>query len=150
MNRGNLGRRRATSAGAALVEFTLSGFLMIVVLFSVVEIGRMMLVLTTVTNAARAASRYAIVHGANRTGSGVNGPSGPGDDPPQVVAVATNYAEAGLIAASRLTVDVTYPNGTNTVGSPVVVSVSYAYNPMLGMLPLGVNLRNVSRGIIAF
>lgn len=142
--------RRLRSRGATLVEFSLSAFLMIVVLLSVVEMGRMMLVLTTVTNAARAAARYAIVHGSNRTGTGVNGPSGPGANPPQVVAVATNYAEAGLIDAGRLTVNVTYPNGANTVGSPVVVSLSYAYNPMLGMLRLGVPLRNVSRGIIAF
>jgi Flp pilus assembly protein TadG len=150
MNPAVLSTRRKKSRGGTLIEFTLVAFLLIIVLLSVVEMGRMVLVYTTVTNSARAAARYAIVHGGLRTGSGTNGPSGPADDPPEVVQVVKNFAHTGLLDVTRLTIQVTYPNGTNTVGSSVNVVVSYAYNPMIGLLPLRVPLSNASRGVIVF
>lgn len=142
--------RLSTSRGAVLIEFVLCAFLLIIVLLSVVEMGRMVLVYTAVANSARAAARYAIVHGASRTGGGVDGPSGPAADPPQVVQAVRNFAEAGMIDVTRLTINVTYPAGANTVGSPVQVVVSYPYDPLIGMLPLAVPLSNASRGIIVF
>ncbi len=142
-------RRRAYSRGATLVEFTLVAFLLIITLLSVVEIARMVLVFTTVTNSARAAARYAIVHGATRTGMGTDGPSGPGANPPEVVLVARNFAGTGAIDVSRLTITVTYFGG-NAVGGAVQVAVSYPYDPLIGLLPLSVPLSNVSRGVIVF
>jgi hypothetical protein len=150
MNSAVLSMRRKKSRGGTLIEFTMFAFLLIIVLLSVVEMGRMVLVYTTVTNSARAAARYAIVHGGSRTGSGINGPSGPAADPPEVVQVVKNFAHMGLLDATRLTIHVTYPNGTNTVASSVNVVVSYAYNPMIGLLPLQVPLSNTSRGVIVF
>lgn len=146
-------RRIAGSRGASLVEFSLCAFLLIMVLLSVVEMGRMILFYTTVTNAARAAARYAIVHGSNRTGSGSTGPSGPAANPPQVVLVAKNFA--AILNESALTVTVSYvqPTGpiSNDVGSLVNVTVSYPYDPLLGYFPLsGVRLRNTSQGVIVF
>ena len=142
-------RRIAGSRGTSLIEFSLCAFLLIMVLLSVVEMGRMILLYTTVTNAARAAARYAIVHGSNRTGSGSTGPSGPGANPPQVVLVARNFA--AILNESALTVTVSYPSGNNNVGSLVNVTVSYPYDPLLGYFPLsGVQLRNTSQGVIAF
>jgi Flp pilus assembly protein TadG len=125
-------------------------FLLIIVLLSVVEMARMVLVYTTVTNAARAAARYAIVHGSSRTGTGSSGPSGPGANPTEVVQVAKNFASTGMLDVTTLTVNVTYPAGTNSVGSTVQVAVSYTYNPFIGMLPLRVPLSNASRGVIVF
>lgn len=149
MKRMTSARRRRTSSGSTLVEFTLCAFLIVIVLLSVVEMGRMVLAYTAVSNAARAAARYAIVHGSSRTGSGVDGPSGPGANPPEVVQVAKNFAKSGLIDDTRLTVTVTYTGG-NAVGNSVQVGVSYAYDPLIGMLPLGVALSNESRGVIVF
>ena len=143
-------RRRHTSAGSTLIEFALCVFLLMIVLLSVVEMSRLVLVYTAVSNAARAAARYAIVHGSSRTGSGVDGPSGPGANPPQVVQVATNFAKASLINPARLAVTVTYTGG-NSVGSSVQVGVSYSYDPFIGLIPLGgIPLSNVSRGVIVF
>jgi Flp pilus assembly protein TadG len=143
-------RRRNTSAGSTLVEFALCIFLLMIVLLSIVEMSRMMLVYTAVSNAARAAARYAIVHGSSRTGGGVDGPSGPGTDPPQVVLVATNFARASLIDPARLTVTVNYTGG-NSVGNSVQVGVSYSYDPFIGLIPLAnIPLSNVSRGVIVF
>ena len=142
-------RRIARSRGTSLIEFSLCAFLLIMVLLSVVEMGRMILLYTTVTNSARAAARYAIVHGSNRTGSGSTGPSGPGANPAEVVQVAKNFAS--ILNTSALTVTVTYPGGNNLVGSLVNVTVSYPYDPLLGYFPLsGVTLRNTSQGVIAF
>jgi Flp pilus assembly protein TadG len=143
--------RRRRSRGGTLVEFTMVVFLLIIVLLSVVEMGRMVLVYTTVTNSARAAARYAIVHGASRTpGMGKDGPSGPSANPAEVVQVVKDFASTGLLDVNSLTINVTYPAGINTVGSTVNVAVSYTYNPFIGMLPLRVPLSNVSRGVIVF
>ena len=150
MIRRSSGRRRANSRGSTLIEFALCAFLLVIVLLSVVEMGRMILVYTTVTNAARAAARYAIVHGGTRTGSGVHGPSGPGADPPEVVQTAKNFTKAGRLNQTLVTVNVNYPTGSNTIGNPVVVTVMYPYDPLIGFLPLRVPLANTSRGIIAF
>jgi hypothetical protein len=151
MKQATSARRRRASRGSTLVEFTLCLFLMVIVLLSVVEMGRMVLVYTAVSNAARAAARYAIVHGSSRTGSGVDGPSGPGADPPEVVQVAKNFANAGLMVnEARLTISVTYPAGNNAVGNSVQVGVSYSYDPLIGLLPLTVPLSNESRGVIVF
>lgn len=141
--------RRAGTRGSTLVEFALCGFLLIITLLSVVEISRMVLVYTTVTNSARAGARYAIVHGALRTGGGTNGPSGPGDDPPEVIQVVKNVASAGPLDLTKLTIKVTYIGG-NAIGNSVNVGVSYAYDPMIGYLPLGVPLSSESRGVIVF
>lgn len=147
MRAGTRGRTR--SRGGTLVEFAICAFLMVIVMLSVVEMARMLLVFTTVANSARAAARYAIVHGALRTGSGTNGPSGPGNDPTEVVLVAKNFASTGAIDTTRLTVSVTYIGG-NAVGNSVNVAVSYPYDPLVGYLPLVVPLRSSSRGVIVF
>jgi Flp pilus assembly protein TadG len=142
--------RRKRSRGGTLVEFTMVVFLLVIVLLSVVEMGRMVLVYTTVTNSARAAARYAIVHGASRTGTGKDGPSGPGANPAEIVQVVKDFASTGLLDVNSLTINVTYPAGVNTVGGTVDVAVSYTYNPFIGMLPLRVPLSNASRGVIVF
>src|SRR5439155_20029157 len=114
--------------GSSLVEFALITFMFIIVLLSVVEMGRMVLVYTTMANAARAGARYAIVHGGDRTGSGATGPSGPGSTT-QVQTVVTNYAKAGLLDTSRLNITVSYPDLSNKAGKRVSVSVPYQYEP---------------------
>jgi len=141
--------RISNQRGATLIEFALCAFLLVMILLAFVEMGRMLLVYTTVTNAARAGARYAIVHGSTRTGSGVDGPSGPGNDPPEVVQVVSNFASAGAIDESRLNITVTYPNG-NDIGDPVNVTVVYPYDPLMGYFPLSVSLRNTTQGVIVF
>ncbi len=143
------GRRRRKSRGGTLVEFAICAFLMVIVLLSVVELARMVLVFTAVANSARAAARYAIVHGSSRTGSGTNGPSGPGSNPAEVVLVAKNFAGTGALDITRLTISVTYTGG-NAVGNSVTVAVSYPYDPLVGYLPLAVPLRSTSRGVIVY
>jgi TadE-like protein len=136
--------------GQTLVEFALVAILTVILLLSVVEISRMVLVYTTVANAARTGARYAIVHGATRTGSGVDGPSGPAGNPPQVLTVVRNFASAGLLTTASLIITVSYPGASNAPGQPVSVSVIYPYDPLTTYFPLRVRLGSVSQGVIAF
>lgn len=135
-----------------MVEFGLIAVMFIIVLLSVVEMGRMVLVYTTMANAARAGARYAVVHGGERTGSGPTGPSGPSCPCSEVDTVVKNYASAGLLDASKVTVTVSYPNGTNTPGSLVDVTVSYTYDPLVSYFNsiLNKNLGSTSEGVVAF
>ena len=136
--------------GQTLVEFSLVAFLCMVLLLSIVEISRMALVYTTVANAARAGARYSIVHGGTRTGSGVDGSSGPAQNPGQVLTVIRNFASAGLLTTSNLIITVDYPGASNAPGQQVSVSVIYPYDPLTTYFPLRVRLGSVSRGVIAF
>ena len=116
---------------------------------SVVETARLFLAFTAVTNAARSAARYAIVHGEDRTGSGFHGPSGPGNTI-EVENVARNFLSLGTVDVTAATVNVTYPADDNDIGDPVEVAVSCPYSPLFGLLPLNTTLRNTSRGVIVF
>lgn len=144
-------KRLRESEGSTLVEFSLVTFLFIMLLLSVVEMGRMVLVYNTMANCSRAGARYAIVHGIDRTGTGVDGPSAPGSTT-QVETVVKNYAQAGLVNPANLTVTVAYPDGTNNAGSPVTVTVTYPYNPIVGYFSstLSKTLASTSEGIITF
>ena len=91
--------------GQTLVEFSVVAVLTVIMLLFVVEIGRMLLVYTTVANAARAGVRYATVHGSTRTaGSTVDSAAGPGGNPTQVLTVVKNFASGGLLTTSLLVV----------------------------------------------
>jgi len=139
---------RARQRGTSLIEFSLVAFHLMLVLFTVFELSRMILVSNTVAHSARTAVRYAIVHGATRTGTGVDGASGPSDYS-QVTANIKKYASTGLLNTARLTTTVSYPDGTNTPGSRVNVTVVYPYDPF-SLLPLHINLGSTSQGIICF
>jgi Flp pilus assembly protein TadG len=130
-----------------MVEFSLVGFMFIIVLFGVVEMGRMILVYTTLANAAHAGTRYAIVHGSHQTVS----PSGPGSVT-QIQTVVKNYASAGLLNVNNLTVTVNYPNGSNIAGSPVTVTASYTYDPLVGYFNamLSTTMGSTSQGVITY
>lgn len=138
------------SGGQSLVEFSIAASLAVLLLLSVVEVGRMALVYPTVANSARVGLRYAMVHGSTRTGIGADGPSGPAANPTEVVTLVKNVARAGLIDTSRLIVTVVYPGASNAPGQSVNVTVVYPYDPWIRYLPLGVNLGSTSSGVIAF
>jgi Flp pilus assembly protein TadG len=146
-------RKRTSEKGSALVEFALVAVMLFMVIFGVVEMERMLLVYTTLANSTRDAVRYAIVHGNDRTGTGVNGPSASGSSA-NVVSVVQNLASAGTLNSARLTVTVTYAAcsgcvASNAPGSTVSVRAVYAYDPFTA-LPLNVNLSSVSEGVITF
>jgi Flp pilus assembly protein TadG len=133
------------------VEFSLVGFMLSIMVLAVFEMGRMVLVYTTIANAARAGARYAIVHGSSRVaGAGSTNASGPSNNPAQVLTVVTDFAGAGMLTTSRLVITVAYPGSSNAPGQLVNVTVKYPYDPLTTWLPLRVNLGSTTQGVIAF
>ena|SRR5689334_6866832 len=141
----------ASRRGSALVEFALTVFLLLMVIFGVVEMQRMLLVYTTLNNAARAGVRYAITHGQDRaSGSGADGPSSAADHT-QVDTVVKNFASAGLLTVSNLNITVEYPDLSTRPGDRVKVNVKYTYDPIVRWFtPLQVTLGSTSWGRITF
>jgi Flp pilus assembly protein TadG len=142
--------------GATQVEFAFVVIVLIMVLLGVVEMGRMILVYNAIADAAKAGTRYAMVHGVDRTGSGADGPSS-SSSYSQVQTVAQNYAAAGLLNSSNVTVSVSYPNHTASIpgnypGDPVDVTVSYTYDPLVGYFSSILNrtLSSTSEGVITY
>lgn len=146
-----LRRRFRHDQGSAMIEFALIGFMFVMVLLAIIEMGRMIIVYTAVANSAKAGTRYAIVHGQYRTGTGATGPSGPGNTT-QVENVVKGYASTGLLNTSKLTITVTYDSGDNNVGDTVSVKVTYPYNALVPFFSslLGPTMGSTSQGTIMF
>ncbi len=138
--------RFSDTRGQALVEFGFVAFLLTMVIFGVVEMCRMLLVYTTVANAARAGVRYAIVHGSDSSVS-----------TSQVQTVVNGYLGVGTVNTANATVTVTYPDpagaspsGCTSPGCHITVAVSYPYDPFTTYFPLSVHLGSASQGVITF
>ena len=146
----------AKENGSTQIEFALITVLLVMVLLGLVEMSRMVLAYNAIADAAKAGARYAMVHGADRIGSGIDGPSS-ATSYSQIQTVAQNYAAAGLLNSSNVTVSVSYPNHTGSVpgnypGDPVDVTVSYTYSPLIGYFSsiLNKTLSSTSEAIIAY
>jgi Flp pilus assembly protein TadG len=134
--------------GATMLEFALILPVLLTVMFGIMESGRLMSTYVALAGAARAGTRYAIVHGSDRTGTGADGPSGAGNTS-NVVTVVKNITSAGGLSGS-VSVDVEYPYG-NAIGDPVTVTVSYPFNAVvLPLIPLTVTLGSTSQGTICY
>lgn len=142
---------RSRRQGQGLIEFSVVLVVTLFLMFTVIEVSRMLLVYTTIANSARAGVRYATTHGSTRTGSGATGPSSPANHS-QVDTVVKNFASAGLINRSALLVTVTYPDAapSNDPGDRVVVQVVYPYDAFVTYFPMRPRLGSSSQGVIAF
>lgn len=138
--------------GQSLVEFALVSLALVMFLFGVVEMCRLVLVYTTIANAARAGVRYATVHGTDNSVS-VTAVQGVVNGFLSAATVYTPNATVNVCYASSLA---TYTSCTSSSGSPgapgtaVTVSISYPYNPLTSYFPFNVNLASTSQGVIAF
>lgn len=145
-------RRPHATRGNALIEFSLVITIVLFMVFGIVEMSRMVMVYSAIADAARAGERYAVAHGHDRSGgSGVDGESGPGNNPTQVLTVVKNVASTGLITLSDSDISVTY-SPSNTAGSLVTVTVVHPYIPLVGYFNtmLEVQLKTTSQGVITF
>jgi Flp pilus assembly protein TadG len=151
MMRKKVGTRRAEK-GAVQIEFALVALTLVLLFFGIVEMERMLLVYTALANSARAGVRYAMVHGSDRSGSGITGPSSSGSYG-NVQNTVKAVASAGTINTANLTINVSYTAcpgcNSNDPGSTVSVQVIYPYDPFTA-LPLKVNLSSTSEGVITF
>lgn len=161
MNKAKIRSRpsRRRLRGQTIVEFTLVLLMVLTVVFGVVELSRMLLTYNALAEAARIGVRYASVHGGTRSGSGVDGPSGPGCDatPPGGSSVAPNVVNAvsgsaAGISAAALTVSVCYPDGQNTAGKRVRIIAFFNYVPTIRFLPFAssITLSSTTQGTICY
>jgi len=149
-------------AGQALVEFALSLTLLMLLMFSILELSIFIYTYSVVANAAKEGVRYAIVHGINS--GNASGPSSGGaiSNPPctssnQLATNVTNvanqvksFAGFSLLNTSNVNVFVCYLDGNNKLTSLVEVSANYAYHPLFGFNWPSVTLYANSAGRIVF
>jgi Flp pilus assembly protein TadG len=137
--------------GQSIIEFAVVTVITVIMLLFIVETGRMLLVYTSVANAARAGLRYAIVHGNSRAaGATVNNASGPAGNPAQVLSVIRNFAAAGALTTSLLIVSVTYPGSSNAPGQNVKITVVYPYDPLTTYFTKSLLLGTATQGVIVY
>jgi Flp pilus assembly protein TadG len=125
----------AGERGSSLVEFSLVAFMLLMIIFGVVEISRMVLIYTDVANAAREGTRYVSVHGSDSTSDIQN--------------VVKNALSAGPINPANATVT---PSINSTPGQPstITITVAYHYDPLTTYFPLSVTLSSKSEGVIVY
>jgi Flp pilus assembly protein TadG len=144
-NRGIPVSRRSARRGSTLIEFAILVFVLLLVMFTGIELDRMVFVYTNLADAAKAGVRYAIVRGSTR-------PSGASTQasPAPVVSIVKSYITA--VNPSNVTVNVNYldTGNNNDPGSRVQVLVSYTYDPWTGFPFLAVTLRANSQGRIVY
>ncbi len=119
-------RSSRRQAGQSTVEFALSGLLFFMILAGVLDVGRAVWYFSSMQEGVREATRYAIVHGSKA--STQVGPGNTGG----LTTIVKNYAGSGL-NTSNLAVTSTYPDGNNVAGSRVTVTVTYPFQPFMGL-----------------
>jgi Flp pilus assembly protein TadG len=149
-------KRARAEEGNTMVEFSLMAVMFIMLLLGVVEMGRMILVYTTIAHAAKYGARYAIVHGFLETGT-----TNTSTEITDIQTQVQNFSGIAPLSTSGVSVTVTYPTyvfsgktycGTNATGCPVQVKVTYPFTPLLGYFnsALSVNLSSTSEGVITY
>ena len=137
--------RKDRRRGSALVEFSTVALLLIMLIFTMFEMNRMLLVMTALADCARAGVRYAIVHGSDHAATAAD-----------IKGVIRAFASTGFLDTSRITIaDPTYTACSTCLtnkdpGSTVDIKVIYAYDPLTSYFPLSINLGSSSEGIITF
>jgi len=140
MSRRSLNRSR----GQTLVEFSLLSVMLVLLMMGVFEMCRMLLVYTTVANAARAACRYAVVHGTDGYPVATNA---------LIQTQVLGYLSAAPVNLANATVAV---GGTGGAGGPkgftVSVTVTYPYDPWILFYThlLSINITSTSEGVIVW
>jgi Flp pilus assembly protein TadG len=131
--------------GQALVEFAMSALIALTLIFGVVEFSRIMLVYTTLADAARLGARYAITHGT------IPGSTGSTDPTAGVTAVVQKFLAPGTVNINSATITTSFPDGATTPGKRVQVNVSYHYNLLVSSLPMAnITLSTTSEGIFTW
>jgi len=134
-SRGAASRRRLLSddRGATLIEFAVTSLLFMTIVFGTIEFSRMIMDYNIVSNAAREGVRYASVRGAG------SGRAATASDIQNYVAGRSS----GLLAPGNVTV--AWPVNNQT-GSDVQVQASYAFAPIVALLPSGtISLSSTTR-----
>ena len=111
--------------GAIAVEFALVFPVFVVLVFLLVELGRVLYVHNSLSYAVQVATRYAVVRGADS------------DDPATEAEIETELkTRLEGIEPDDVTVEVTF-TPDNSAGSTVSVQASYPYEAVVPFIPIG-------------
>jgi Flp pilus assembly protein TadG len=105
--------------GTALVEMALSIMLVLTVIFMTIEVTSAVYTYVVLTDAANEGLRYAIVHSGDTSGA---------------ITQVRTFAANSLHDVSKMSVSVTYPDGSSAPPNRVAVTVTYDYVPYLGFM----------------
>jgi Flp pilus assembly protein TadG len=103
---------RRNRRGAAAVEFAIVAPLFFLLVFGMIEYGRMVMVQQVITNASREGARRAVLDGATQA---------------KVKEVVDEYLASGSISGAKVDVDPLNPSSAGP-GEPVTVTVSIPFN----------------------
>jgi Flp pilus assembly protein TadG len=104
-------KHRKKRKGAAAVEFALVAPVFVLLVFGMIEYGRMVMVQQVITNASREGARRAVLDGATAT---------------DVSSTVTTYLTNGAVSGATVTMNPTNP-ATVVAGNPITVTVSVPY-----------------------
>ena len=118
-------------SGSVLIEFALSVWTLFLLTFLIFEFCMTIYTYSVLNNAAREGVRYAIAHGTDN--SLCSGPSTGCSDSTgtNVSNVVKGYAGVCFHDISGITVTPSWPDGTSTPSSRVIVTINYPYVPYL-------------------
>ena len=103
---------RRNRRAAAAVEFAVVAPVFLLLVFGMIEYGRMVMVYQVITNASREGARTAVLDGATST---------------SVTTAVNNYLTAGAVSGATVTVSPNPPSGAH-YGDPVTVTVSIPFS----------------------
>ncbi len=111
---------RKARRGAAAVEFAVVAPVLFLVVFGMIEFGRMVMVQQVITNASREGARVAVLDGAQRMGT---------TDNPGVIDTVEDYLENATVNPDNATVTIDpYLPSDAGYGTPVTVTVSVPFS----------------------
>lgn len=126
-----IGRLRHSQRGQSTIELTLTVVFVMWAVFFMFEMISYVYTYNVLAYSAKEAVRFAVVHGAGNScssGSCTTGIVG-APDTTAIQNVATTAAKQSFHDVSGITVNVTYPDGSNAAPNRVQVVVSYTYVP---------------------
>lgn len=118
-------RRKHRQRGQAMLESALVFLVFIVIIFGLMDFGRMVWIYTMISNGAREATRYAIVRGTS---------SGHTATVAQIQAIVLSTSPG--VDSANTTTTVTF-SPSQAAGSTVQVAVSYKCYPIGPYIPVG-------------
>lgn len=128
------GRSRWNDRGSAITEMALAGPLCFLLLFGIMELGRVIWLYDSMSHGAREAARYAIVRGAE------SGRAATATD------IETYVRDVVGLSTAQVT---TTWSPDNQPGSVVQVHVQHPFVPVVPILP-SLSLSTTSRMVISF
>lgn len=136
--------RRHGERGSGLPEMAIVASALLALMLGIVDFGRAMYTYSFVAQLARAGARWAIVRGSGCTVL---------DHCNATSANVQSYVQSlslGMTNASKISATATWPNNCNAAGCPVVVTVTYPFAFLTGVLPIAtVSMSSSSEMVIS-